>query len=581
MKKTNFLFFDGAFGTYYYDLYNDTKCEFSNILHSDRVFNIYKKYIDVGANSIRTNSFGANYLLTEDKEQLDNIIRKSYEIAVSAVGNKRVKIFADIGYINGQDVEPDRYIDVVDVFINCGAKNFIFETLAEYDVIIPAIDYIKSKVKDACVFVSFAVLQDGYSRKGMHYKDLLNIASKNENVDYIGLNCICGPAHMYNLISKLDIKSYNKKFFAMPNSGYPSTVNGRLFYEDNAEYFSNKLNDIYNLGLSGVGGCCGTTPEHIKLSIRKIKLNSAIVSNETKEEIYIKTEAKFESNNILNLLREGKKPIAVELDPPINANCDFILDAAMKLKLAGADIITIADSPLSRARADSIIIAAKIKREIGIEVLPHLSCRDRNHIGIKAALLGANIENINDILVVTGDPIPYSKESNNGMFSYNSFSLISYINKLNEELFVNSPYCTYAALNVNNDKFGVEIKRALKKETNGAKVFFSQPIYSNESISNLFDAYDELNSYIFAGIMPVISYKNAMFLNNEVYGINIPDDIVNRFKDKTPEECEAISLDFSMGIINSISDKCHGYYLVTSLRKVGLICELIKKIRKK
>lgn len=105
----------------------------------------------------------------------------------------------------------------------------------------------------------------------------------------------------------------------------------------------------------------------------------------------------------------------------VNTDCDFILDAAMKVKMAGADIITIADSPLSRARADSIIIAAKIKREIGIEVLPHLSCRDRNHIGIKAALMGANIENINNILVVTGDPIPYSKESNNGMFSFIPF----------------------------------------------------------------------------------------------------------------------------------------------------------------
>jgi homocysteine S-methyltransferase len=584
------FFFDGAFGTYYSALTSKTEaCEFADLYDSETVLKIHREYIAAGVNAIKTNTYGANTLLCSDRETLLNIIKNGFAIAKKAAENTEVSVFADIGYINFSTEDnlnynfENEYVKIAKAFLDYGAKNFLFETLAEYEVIMPAVEYIKKSAPDAFVIISFAVSQDGYTKKGLYYKDLILQSSNNSFIDAVGLNCICGPGHLYSLIKQLQINLKDIKFSAMPNSGYPSTINGRVVFQDNAEYFADKLNDIYKLNVNILGGCCGTTPLHIKQSIKKIK-NEKFLNNISVKTEPVKKEDCLKLNLFDEKLKKGEKVIAVELDPPLDTDCEYIITAARLLKAHNADIITIADSPLARTRADSIAVAAKIKREAGIDVMPHLSCRDKNQIGIKSTVLGANIENINNILIITGDPIAQTDRINGkgkGVFTFNSFGLISYIKSLNKEVFQKSPFNIAGALNVNVKNFDIELKRAETKILNGASLLLTQPIYTEQAINNLRIAKDRLNCRILAGILPFASYKNALFLNNEVTGITIPDELINSLQDKDQQQIFQISVNFSINIIEKVNEICNGYYLMTPLRKTELICALVDKIKEK
>lgn len=585
--------FDGAFGTYYNTKKPQIdKCEMSNINDQETTFRIHKEYVDVGVDAIKTNTFGANSRNYPDRSVRNAIIKNGFDLAMMAVKETTVKVFADIGNIeednkeNQSDMLQKEYLSITRQFLTHGAVDFIFETLSEYEPVEPALELIKSANPDAFIILSFAVSQDGYTRKGMFYKTLLKQAMENPNIDACGLNCICGPNHMHKLLT--EIKMPEKPLCAMPNSGYPTTINGRTVYQDNAGYFAEKLNELKKAGISYLGGCCGTTPKHMRQAVELIKNESARALPEIGMPsigILHESETGLRNNQLahINLFKEkltrAERVIAVELDPPVDTNIAFLLEAARKAKDAGADIITISDSPLARTRADSILLAAKVKREIGIDALAHLSCRDRNHIGLKSALIGASIENIDNILVITGDPIAQTDRSEmKGVFSYNSFKLISFIKSLNDEILPHAPIHIAAALNVNSTRFDVEMKRAQNKILNGAELFLTQPLFSDESIENAISAKTALNTKILFGIMPVISHKNALFLNNEVSGIDIPDDYVEKLYGKNPSEIEELSIQFCMDIINKTKNIADGYYLMTPLKKIDLICKLIRKM---
>jgi len=231
------------------------------------------------------------------------------------------------------------------------------------------------------------------------------------------------------------------------------------------------------------------------------------------------------------------------------------------------------------------MMAAKIKREVGIETMPHIACRDRNRIALKSAFLAAHIERVNTFLVVTGDairqpPIPKEGVGEKAVYSFDSTRLLSYIQSLNEEVFVSEPIRCAAALNVNARRFDVELERAVKKEEAGASFFLTQAIFSAEAVDNLKKAHETLESPILAGILPLAGYKNAVFLNNEVGGIDIPDRIVESLKDKSTEEMKEISLAYCRELIGMTKDFCSGYYLMMPLKRLDLVSELLEYIKK-
>ena len=576
MKK-QISFFDGAFGTFYFEKTRDYKpCELANIHSPEVVCDIHKQYIAAGAQAIKTNTFSVNSTIFGEESQRKRIIKAAMVNAKNAALDTDVAIFCDIGYINSDKEETAyEYMYIANDFLKNGGENFLFETLPEFTPVKKALAFIKEKLPQATILVSFAVSQDGYSKKGIYYKTLLKQALEDENVDIVGLNCQCSPSHMRNLIKNLD--KMPKPLLAMPNSSYPSAFNGHMIYDDNSEYFADKMGEIFSYGADIIGGCCGTTPRHIELAIKNVqKLNGK------KEEKQLVSETVRPKNTQYTIpyMCRNKKIIAVEIDPPMDTDTSFSISAGFKLKEAGVDIITVTDSPLARARADSIMVAAKIKREVGIEVMPHLSCRDKNRISLKGSLIGASFENLNNILAVTGDPIMQDIFSGkSGVFAFNSYGLISFINDLNVQTFPQTPFAVGAALNVNVNNFDKELERAKKKVENGAKFFLTQPIYNDDAVQNFILAAQTLPVPVLAGFMPPAGYKNAVFLHHEVSGITIDEDFIESLKDKTREEVVEISTEYCFILAKKVADYAGGFYLMTPMKRVDLTVRLSEKIR--
>lgn len=573
---TDTFLFDGAFGTYYAQLTNKFEpCELANLNDHQTVLKIHKEYIDAGVDAIKTNTFGANSGLGLDSETVQKIIKAGYNIALDAIQDSKAKVYADIGPIPYKDKDVSQeYINIADVFLSLGAQNFLFETMPEYNVLKPVLKHIKQKNPNSYIIVSFAASLDGYTKSGLYYKQLLDKAQKDTNIDAIGLNCLCGPAHILPLVQEY-FPNIVKPMSVMPNSGYPESIGNRMVYIDNADYFSKKILKLRKLGITILGGCCGTTPLHIQKS--RLLLNSFKGDKPLKTNINVVKEEQTPTlkNTFYEKLSNNLFPIAVELKAPIDTKIDYLINGAQELKKVGADLITIADSPLSRARADSFLIGSKIKREANIDVLPHLTCRDKNIISIKAALLGLNIEGVNNVFVITGDPIIATDRSSiKGVFDFNSVGLIKYIDSLNQNVFLNNPFLIGAALNTNALNFDNELKRAQQKIKAGAKFFLTQPIFAQQGVERIKQAKEILNTNILAGIIPPSSYKNAVFLNNEVSGISIPQSLIQAMKESdNPQE---ICFEYAMEIIKQLKPVCDGLYIISQSKKTDLISRIVQ-----
>lgn len=575
--NASFVFFDGAFGTYYYQKTgDDTPCELACRTNPHLVEQIHREYIQAGAQAIKTNTYAANSLLGPREEVLA-LITEAWSIASRAAAGTPVTVFADIGFI---PLEPENaqeeYLALARHFLSLGATHFLFETLAEFSPILPAIQEIRRLCPEACIIASFAVSQDGYTKKGYYYRTLLSQVRDTPQVDAGGLNCLCGPSHMLALVKKLG--SMASSLSIMPNSGYPSTFNGRTVYRDNAEYFSDKLVQLYETGVRFLGGCCGSTPRHIALAIQKIKAlpPPRAVSFQSGE------SPDVPQPEVPSVCQSPKKLIAAELDPPVDTDCSFLLSAAKCYRDAGADYITVADSPLSRTRADSLMTAAKIQREVGVCALPHISCRDKNIIALKAGLLGAHMEDIRQVLVITGDPVSKAQRSSaSPVFEFNSFELIQYIRTLNEDVFAHAPFSIAGALNVNAANFPQELARARRKVENGASLLLTQPIFSQAAIENFKLAKAQLPCRLLAGILPVASWRNALFLLNEVSGIEIPQTVLDSLQGQPQQIVLERSAAYSLRIIDALFDTADGFYLMTPLKKTALVQRLICEIRRR
>lgn len=563
------LFFDGAFGTYYLSLTEDDgMCEIANINNPGLVKKIHNEYISAGATLIKTNTFCANSLTLGDK--FAEVISAAFSIAAEAANGKEVTVFADIGNIDAEDASL-RYTEVARCFINEGAKNYLFETLCDFEPIADAISLIRKSVPDATVAVSFAVKQDGYTKTGRHYLDILSTAAKY--ADIVGLNCLCGPSRMTELLKA--VPELPVPLLAMPNSGYPSMSNSRLVYRDNPSYFASKISELATVGVKYLGGCCGTTPEHIRLAVCAVNASENYGTSEST--ILPDSSLPTTDSKIKAMFEGGHKPIFIELDPPLTADARAFSTAASIYLSCGADVITVPDSPFARTRADSVMMAAKASRETSLPVLPHITCRDKNSIAMQGTLLAASIEGINDLLLISGDPIPASAGRSENVFSFNSIRLTEYVAKQNETTFSASPFHIAAALNTNAQNFDVELDRAKKKLAAGTKYFLTQAIFSDDGIQRVQKATETLNCPVVAGIMPLGSYKNALFLNNEVHGFHLPDELMERITNTDDFDREIIS--FCCETAQKLSEFCGGFYIIPQLRRTDLAAAVIKYIK--
>ncbi|CUU47246.1 bifunctional homocysteine S-methyltransferase/methylenetetrahydrofolate reductase [Clostridium beijerinckii] len=587
LLKDNILICDGAMGTYYSEITgNDVSyCEFGNLNDKETIKRIHKEYIGAGAKLIRTNTFSANtYDLGVSLETLMDIIKSGINLAKEVTRNTSVLIGASIGPIKTDNLDEfsnevlEEYKYIVDCFLENGIDIFIFETFSNYNYLKKISEYIKYKNTDSFILTQFAVKPDGFTRDGLSAAKLIKEVRNTKYIDAFGFNCGSGPAHILEIVKKIDIE--NEIVSVLPNAGYPEIIHERTVYPNNPLYFAKKVNEIRSYGVSIIGGCCGTNPSYIKQLTQIVNENSNVVNANTKSEPKVKSFEKKAKNTFKDKLENGEFVVAIELSAPIDTDISRIIDGAKICKENNIDLVTVPDSPMSKVRADSTIISSKIKREIGIEAMPHICCRDKNTNAIRSSLIGSHIENIRNILAITGDPISdASKVETKSVFNLNSFRLIELIESMNEEIFKEDSIYVGGALNLNVLNKEVEYNRMMKKIEKGAKFFLTQPIYDDNAIEFLKMIKERTNVKILAGLLPVVSYRNAMFLNNELPGVTIPDKYVQMFSENmSKEEAQEIGVKITVEIGKKLKNIADGLYFITPFNRVNMLIEIIKQI---
>lgn len=577
--NNDLLIFDGAMGTYYRNIAKNPlpECEMANLFDRDTVLKIHQEYVAAGANAIKTNTFGANSIsLSAMPDIIEKIIIAACELAFQVAKENNVKVFADIGPIEGEDSESIilEYKSIIDIFLGQGIENFLFETFSTPDYLHELSEYIRSKTENPFIIASFAIGPDGYTRSSYNGENL--IMEMADHVDAVGFNCVSGPYHLLEYVKNIKLPLI--KLSIMPNAGYPTVVGNRTYYADNSYYFANTMTEFMDLGFEILGGCCGTTPEHIQ------KLTDAVKSRETEAPVVVhsrKTQrlhTEPSENLFYKKLESGKRVIAVEYDPPASCDIKEYMNNVRKLKSVGVDAITIADCPVGRARYDSSLMAFKIKNEIDIDPIVHLTCRDRNLNATKALLLGLNVENILNLILVTGDPIPSAQRDEiKSVFNFNSTLLTKYINELNENLFTNE-MITSGALNINALNFEHELRKAKKKEEMGTKVFFTQPILSQSALVNLKLSKENLDAKLMGGFIPIVSHRNAVFMNEEIAGITVDTDIIKLYENIDADEATRKAVDLTLEFIQKAEDYLDGIYLITPFNRVDIIEKIVDKL---
>ena len=574
------LLFDGATGTALCAQSGEGEAvERLCLTQPQRVLALHRAYLAAGCKAIKTNTFAAHVSLAcENKDDQKTLIRAAYDLARRAGDAYDAAVFADIGPApTDADSAAACYIAMAEQFLNVGATCFLFETMQSGEGLAEAAAYIKASCPDAWIMVSFAADADGFTRAGEQASALALQMSACGAVDAIGLNCICGAYHIRQLLSTLDIG--DKLMSAMPNAGYPHVEEGRTYYDSAPAYYAQQVMECVKAGARIVGGCCGTTPEHIRQIARLLGMPMPPRVRMGDEKAAQPPEKGCRSR-ILRRLEQGRRITLVELDPPRSADIGGFMEGARQLEQAGADAITIADCPIGRARMDSSLLACKLSRELGIEALPHMTCRDRNVNATKALLLGLSMENVHNVLAVTGDPIPTGdRGSVKSVYQFNSRVLAKFIRGLGESGEA-EPFFVCGGLNINAVRFDSELDRAKEKMDCGVSAFLTQPVLSEQAALHLERARDELRgAKLIGGLFPVVSEKNARFLQSEVHGITVDEAVVRAYAGLDRAQGEDMAVRLCREAASRISPFVDGYYMMTPFQRVELVCRVIRATR--
>ena len=574
------LVFDGGMGTYYAQKTHTRGkgVELANIETPRVVEEIHTEYLRAGAQAIKTNTFAANRIVYQgDTATVERIIRAGCELAARTAEPFNAYVFADIGPVTGLPpadiIEEYRFLS--DIFLAMGARHFIFETNSSIEGLVETAAHIKQICPEAFVLTSFSAFPGGYTRDGFFVEELVREAAASGYIDAVGFNCVSGVQSMKELVHLLG--TCPLPLSLMPNAGHPIVIDGRTFYESAPNYFGDGLAALVREGVSIVGGCCGTTPEHIRALCLALADSGRVSTEHMGQAEHTSLEPSHSA--FFEALTTGGTPIAVELDPPEVGNADKFMAGARELMEAGVHAITIADNPIARARMDAAMLAGRVHRSLGLEPIPHMTCRDRNLNAIKSILLGLSAEGIHNMIAITGDPIPTAERDEvKSVYQFNSRKLTAFIKSLGERGDV-VPFHVFGALNVNAKHFPSQLGLAKKKLEAGMTGFFTQPVLSERAKENLRTARDTLpGAFILGGIMPVVSERNARFMESEISGIHVEERIINAYHGLSREEAEELAVQLSLETAKEIEPYIDGYYIITPFARTALVARIVRGI---
>ena len=589
--KNNVLVADGAMGTILYSEGLDTCPEAYNLTHPNKVERIHRSYIEAGADVIQTNTYGANF----EKLKVFGLEHKVKEIHKAAVqiakraANKETFILGTVGGFRGIKQEDLSLSTIqyhtdnqIDTLIEEGVDGLLFETYYDLDELTSVITATRQKY-DIPIIAQLTASNTNYLVDGTEINEALkHLIECGANV--VGLNCHHGPHHMQRSFSHIELPEH-AYLSCYPNASLLDIENSEFKYSNNAKYFGDVAQELINEGVRLIGGCCGTTPEHISYikesvkDLKPVKTKKVIPIHRT-----INTNAKRTLKQNLTSKVKQRPTVIVELDTPKHLDTELFFENIGKLDEANIDAVTLADNSLATVRVSNIAAASLIKQRYEIEPLVHITCRDRNLIGLQSHLLGLSLIGVSEILAITGDPskVGHLPGATN-VYDVNSKGLTELALRFNQGINVDGDalkkhtnFNIAGAFDPNVRKLDGAVKRLEKKVAAGMSYFITQPVYSKEKIKEVYEATKHLDTPLFIGIMPIASYNNALFLHNEVPGIKMSEDVLNQFKavkdDK--EKTKELSLRLSKELIDTVHEYFNGLYLITPFQRIDYSLEL-------
>ncbi|AYY66169.1 bifunctional homocysteine S-methyltransferase/methylenetetrahydrofolate reductase [Staphylococcus hominis] len=589
--KNNVLVADGAMGTILYSEGLDTCPEAYNLTHPNKVERIHRSYIEAGADVIQTNTYGANF----EKLKVFGLEHKVKEIHKAAVqiakraANKETFILGTVGGFRGIKQEDLSLSTIqyhtdnqIDTLIEEGVDGLLFETYYDLDELTSVITATRQKY-DIPIIAQLTASNTNYLVDGTEINEALkHLIECGANV--VGLNCHHGPHHMQRSFSHIELPEH-AYLSCYPNASLLDIENSEFKYSDNAKYFGDVAQELINEGVRLIGGCCGTTPEHISYIKESVK-NLKPIKNKKVIPIHrtINTNAKRTLKQNLTSKVKQRPTVIVELDTPKHLDTELFFENIGKLDEAHIDAVTLADNSLATVRISNIAAASLIKQQYDIEPLVHITCRDRNLIGLQSHLLGLSLIGVSEILAITGDPskVGHLPGATN-VYDVNSKGLTELALRFNQGINVDGDalkkhtnFNIAGAFDPNVRKLDGAVKRLEKKVAAGMSYFITQPVYSKEKIKEVYEATKHLDTPLFIGIMPIASYNNALFLHNEVPGIKMSEEVLNQFKavkdDK--EKTKELSLRLSKELIDTVHEYFNGLYLITPFQRIDYSLEL-------
>lgn len=552
--EKNIIIFDGAMGTRLYEkgVYINRVYDELNLSQPALIKEVHREYLAAGAMVVETNSFGANRFKLDPHGLTDKLEVINFQAAKLAreAADGNAWVAGAIGPL-GIRIEPWGKTSVEEAeaafteqargLLAGGVDLFILETFFDINEIHQAIRAVR-KLTDKPIIASMTINEDGNALYGTTV-DVFTPKLEDWGADIIGLNCSVGPKTMYDAIEKMRaLTSLN--LIAQPNAGLPRMVDGRMIYLCNPEYFGEYARRFFQLGVRMVGGCCGTTPEHINWVAKSAKALSpggkdAIFQQFRQAEssdVQVDVVALEHKSALGKKLAEKKFVVTAELTPPKGCDPDQVIRRAKQLKEAGIDAINIPDGPRASARLSPLAMSLLIEQHVGIETILHYCCRDRNILGIQSDLLGAYAIGLRNILAITGDPPKVGNYPQaTAVFDIDSIGLVNVIHRLNHgrdlgNNAIGKPTGFVCGVGANPGAIDVdlEVSRFEWKVDAGAEYAITQPVFDIELLERFLERISHVRIPVFAGIWPLASLKNAEFMNNEVPGASVPEHLMQR-----------------------------------------------------
>jgi homocysteine S-methyltransferase len=561
---------DGAMGTMLYakGVFINKSFDALNVTQPDLVAEVHQEYVRAGADIVETNTFGANRIklgsfgladrLRAINEQGAKIARhaaREQAYVAGAIGPLGIRI--EPWGKTGVDEAREYFREQAQALVDGGVDLFILETFRDLNEVGAAIDAVRS-VSDLPIVAQMTTEEDGNTLDGTP-PERFTPELERRGAAVIGVNCAVGPAPMLDTIERMAAVT-KRRLSAQPNAGQPRDVEGRNIYLCSPEYMASYARRFIMHNVRMVGGCCGTTPEHIRQIKAAVRAMAPAVVRSSETATGTSSGAKRpvsrvegppiareHKSRLANAMARGTFVVAVELLPPRGYQTDQVVERARRLKIDGVDVISIPDGQRAGARISALSLAVLIEQQAGVETLLHYACRDRNLLGIQSDLLGAHAMGLRNLMLVTGDPGRVGDYPDaTAVFDVDSIGLTNVVSRLNHGCDVGgqaigAPTGFHIGVSVNPAASNLddELRRFAYKVEAGAEYVVTRPVFDIRGFEMFLKRIETARLPVVAGIFPFESSRNAEFMANEVPGVRVPDALLDRMRRADGQEAAA------------------------------------------